>query len=163
MDKHKLWQNAYHSEGSRHKNMWPSEGVISFILNENLNQNATVLDVGCGWLNNFRFCKSLGLNVYGVDIFISDDFKKAFAKVDAILTPTTPNTPFPIAHKIGDNPVQIYLNDVFTIPANLAGLPAISVPGGFDEKNLPIGVQLMANSFDEQTLFDIALALEKDK
>lgn len=94
---------------------------------------------------------------------ISDDFKKAFAKVDAILTPTTPNTPFPIAHKIGDNPVQIYLNDVFTIPANLAGLPAISVPGGFDEKNLPIGVQLMAKSFDEQTLFDIALALEKDK
>ena len=78
MDKHKLWQKSYHSAGSRHKNMWPSEGVISFILNENLNQNATVLDVGCGWLNNFRFCKSLGLNVYGVDIFISDDFKKEF-------------------------------------------------------------------------------------
>jgi len=93
---------------------------------------------------------------------IAQDFKEAFAKVDAILTPTTPNTAFPINIKEGDNPVGTYLNDAFTIPANLAGLPAISVPCGFDNNNLPIGMQLMTNRFDEENMFNIAKALEEE-
>lgn len=93
---------------------------------------------------------------------ISNDFKEAFKKVDAILTPATPNTAFPINTSVGDNPVKMYLNDAFTIPANLAGLPAISVPAGFDNDGLPIGMQLMATNFNEQVLFDIGQAIEEE-
>ncbi len=93
---------------------------------------------------------------------ITQDFDQAFSKVDAILTPATPNTAFPIRLKEGDNPINTYLNDAFTIPANLAGLPAISVPSGFDNQGLPIGMQLMSNRFNEQVMFDIALALEEE-
>lgn len=93
---------------------------------------------------------------------ISDDFKNAFKKVDAILTPTTPNTAFPISNSVGDNPVKMYLNDAFTIPANLAGLPAISIPSGFDNQGLPIGMQLMSKNFNEQALFDIGQAIEEE-
>ena len=93
---------------------------------------------------------------------ISNDFKEAFKKVDAILTPTTPNSAFPISYLTGDNPVKIYLNDAFTIPANLAGLPAISIPAGFDQDNLPIGMQLMSDKLNEQIIFDIGLAIEEE-
>ena len=60
------------------------------------------------------------------------------------------------------DPLQIYLNDVFTIPANMAGLPAISVPAGFDKQGLPLGLQVITRSFDEQTMFDVALAIEEE-
>lgn len=96
---------------------------------------------------------------------ILQDFKSAFQKVDAILTPTTPNAAFPIAgaKEIGNSdPVKMYLNDVFTIPANLAGLPAISVPSGFDGEGLPLGLQITAPHFGEQIMFDVALALESE-
>ena len=91
---------------------------------------------------------------------ILNDFKEAFKKADVILTPTTPSAAFEIKGSI-DDPVKMYLNDVFTIPANLAGLPAMSVPFGFDKDGLPLGLQIIANHFDEQNMFDAALALEK--
>lgn len=96
---------------------------------------------------------------------VLQDFREAFKKVDAILTPTTPNAAFPVnqSKKVGNSdPVKMYLNDAFTIPANLAGLPAMSVPAGFDKDGLPLGLHIITNHFDEQTMFDVALALEED-
>lgn len=95
---------------------------------------------------------------------VVQDFKEAFKKVNAILAPTAPNAAFPLdasKNVTNKDPVKMYLNDVFTIPANLAGLPAMSIPAGFDHDGLPLGLQIMTNNFDEQTMFDIALALEK--
>ncbi|MDA0901994.1 MAG: Asp-tRNA(Asn)/Glu-tRNA(Gln) amidotransferase subunit GatA [Proteobacteria bacterium] len=94
---------------------------------------------------------------------ILQDFKKAFKDVDVILTPTTPNSAFSVKDALNTNhqdPIAMYLNDVFTLPASLAGMPAMSVPAGFDEKGLPLGMQIIANHFDEQSMFDVALALE---
>ena len=86
---------------------------------------------------------------------IKDDYKKAFEKVDIIVTPTAPNVAFKIGEKI-DNPLQMYLEDIFTVPINLAGIPAISIPSGFKkigDKNLPIGIQFIANNRREDLLF----------
>jgi aspartyl-tRNA(Asn)/glutamyl-tRNA(Gln) amidotransferase subunit A len=93
---------------------------------------------------------------------IKQDFVEAFKKVDAILTPVTPSAAFPIEGSKETDPIKMYLNDVFTIPVNLAGLPAMSVPAGFDNDGLPLGLQIIANAFDEQTMFDVALALEQE-
>ena len=77
-----------------------------------------------------------------------EDFEKAFCSVDVLLTPTSPTTAFPFgAHS--DNPLAMYLADLLTIPANLAGLPAISLPCGFDGSGLPIGLQLITNVLEE--------------
>lgn len=92
---------------------------------------------------------------------ISQDFKSAFEKVDAILTPAAPSTAFEIGAQIND-PIKMYLNDVFTVPSSLAGLPCMSVPTGLGQDGLPIGMQLIAKSFDEATMFKIAYALEKE-
>jgi len=95
---------------------------------------------------------------------VRQDFIEAFKKVDAILAPTTPSAAFSIneSKTIGESdPVKMYLNDVFTIPVNLAGLPAISVPAGFNKDGLPLGLQIITKHFDEQTAFDVALALEE--
>ena len=86
---------------------------------------------------------------------IKSDFNQAFEKVDAILTPSTPSTAFEIENEPTD-PVQTYLNDIFTVPINLAGIPAISIPFANDENDLPIGLQLITNSFVEQKLLNIA-------
>ena len=86
---------------------------------------------------------------------IKNDFNQAFEKVDAILTPSTPSTAFEIENEPND-PVQTYLNDIFTVPINLAGIPAISIPFVNDDNNLPIGLQLITNSFEEQKLLNIA-------
>jgi aspartyl-tRNA(Asn)/glutamyl-tRNA(Gln) amidotransferase subunit A len=91
---------------------------------------------------------------------IKNDFDKAFDDVDAILTPSTPNAAFKIGDK-KDDPVSMYLNDIFTVPVNLAGLPAISVPAGYDKKNLPLGLQFIGKAFDEQTILNLSLAIEK--
>lgn len=91
---------------------------------------------------------------------IADDFKQAFAKCDVILTPTAPSGAFAIGAK-QDDPIQMYLNDVFTVPINLAGVPAISVPAGLDAAGLPLGLQLIGNVFAEETLLTAAYALEK--
>ena len=86
---------------------------------------------------------------------IAQDFAAAFRACDVILGPTTPTTAFPIGAKI-DDPVQMYLNDIFTIPAPLAGLPGLSVPCGFDDKGLPVGLQLTGDYFSEARLLGIA-------
>ena len=91
---------------------------------------------------------------------IKSDYVEAFKKVDAILTPSTPSTAFDIANEPSD-PVQNYLNDIFTVPVNLAGLPGISIPFANDENNLPIGLQLITNSFEEQKLLNVARNIEE--
>jgi len=91
---------------------------------------------------------------------IKNDFDKAFNDVDAILTPSTPSSAFEIGDKT-DDPVSMYLNDIFTVPVNLSGLPAISVPAGYDKNNLPLGLQLIGKPFDEQTILNLSLAIEK--
>jgi aspartyl-tRNA(Asn)/glutamyl-tRNA(Gln) amidotransferase subunit A len=91
---------------------------------------------------------------------IAEDFTNAFTQVDAILTPTAPSAAFALGEKAGD-PVQMYLNDIFTVTTNLAGLPAISVPAGVDSNGLPLGLQLIGRALDEETVFAVAGALEK--
>jgi aspartyl-tRNA(Asn)/glutamyl-tRNA(Gln) amidotransferase subunit A len=90
---------------------------------------------------------------------IVQDFQTAFETVDVILTPTAPTPAFAVgANK--DEPVAMYLNDVFTVPTSLAGLPAISIPSGLSENGLPLGLQLIGKQFDEQGVLDVAKALE---
>tara|TARA_Y100001970_G_scaffold266190_1_gene354557 strand:+ start:295 stop:1749 length:1455 start_codon:yes stop_codon:yes gene_type:complete len=91
---------------------------------------------------------------------IKNDFDKAFNDVDAILTPSTPSSAFEIGDKSKD-PVSMYLNDIFTVPVNLSGLPAISIPAGYDKNNLPLGLQVIGKAFDEQTILNLSLAIEK--
>ena len=95
-----------------------------------------------------------------VRTIILDEFNQVFQDVDVLLTPTAPNAAFPIGAKM-DDPVAMYLNDVFTVPANMAGLPAISVPSGLDSDGLPLGLQIVAKPFDEETMFRAADALER--
>ena len=90
---------------------------------------------------------------------IADDFKKAFEKCDLIFTPTTPNVAFPIGEKQSD-PLEMYLNDVLTVPASLAGLPAISVPAGKNKNELPIGMQIIGKPFEEVSILSAANAIE---
>ena len=91
---------------------------------------------------------------------IKNDFDEAFKSVDTILTPTTPSSAFAIGENV-DDPISMYLNDVLTVPVNLAGLPAISIPTGYDQNNLPLGLQLIGKSFDEQTVLNNAYAIEQ--
>lgn len=91
---------------------------------------------------------------------IYNDFITAFDKVDIILTPTTANFPFPIENK--SDPIDMYNNDLFTVPASLAGLPCISIPVGFSNDNLPLGLQLIAKPYDEESLFKFGNIMEKD-
>ena len=88
------------------------------------------------------------------------DFDQAFAKVDAILCPTSPTPAFRIGEKVSD-PLSMYLSDIYTISANLAGIPGISIPCGFSSEGLPIGLQLLAKPFDEERLLRIAYAFEQ--
>ena len=92
---------------------------------------------------------------------IKKDFDNSFKKVDAILTPSTPSSAFKIGEKTSD-PISMYLNDIFTVPVNLAGLPAISLPAGQDSKGRPLGLQLISNSLDEQRMLNIAFAIESE-
>ena len=91
---------------------------------------------------------------------IARDFKEAFEKCDVLLTPTAPTAAFAAGEKM-DDPVTMYLNDMFTIPASMAGLPGISVPAGLDKDGLPLGLQLIGRAFDEETMLRAAAALEK--
>ena len=90
---------------------------------------------------------------------IRNDFDSAFETVDAILTPATPNAAFPVGREV-DDPVTNFLNDVFTVPANLAGLPGMAVPAGLNADGLPLGLQLLARPFDEATLYAAGQVLE---
>jgi aspartyl-tRNA(Asn)/glutamyl-tRNA(Gln) amidotransferase subunit A len=89
---------------------------------------------------------------------IINDFKNAFTKVDAILVPTTTGVAFPINQKM--TPIEMYMNDIFTIPASLAGLPCISLPTGLSSNGLPLGLQIIGNNFDEITVLKVAKFLE---
>ncbi len=90
---------------------------------------------------------------------IADDFKRAWEKCDALLTPTCPSAAFAVGRKLND-PVTMYLNDIFTVTANLAGLPAMSVPAALDNNGLPLGLQIIGRALDEETVFAASSALE---
>ena len=91
---------------------------------------------------------------------IKNDFDKCFKSVDAILTPSTPSSAFKIGEKTND-PISMYLNDIFTVPVNLAGIPAISIPAGQDNRGNPLGLQLITKALEEQKILNIAFAMEK--
>ncbi|MBE5746328.1 MAG: Asp-tRNA(Asn)/Glu-tRNA(Gln) amidotransferase subunit GatA [Clostridiales bacterium] len=97
-----------------------------------------------------------------VQQIIKNEFNKAFSKVDVILTPTSPFTAFKIGEKVNDH-IKMYLSDIFTVPVNIASLPAINIPCGKDENKMPIGMQLIGNKFSEQTLFNVADFFETNK
>jgi aspartyl-tRNA(Asn)/glutamyl-tRNA(Gln) amidotransferase subunit A len=99
------------------------------------------------------------LKAQRVRTLIARDFAGAFERVDCILTPTAPSAAFAIGDK-SDDPIAMYLNDVFTVPANLAGLPAISVPAGLSADGLPLGLQITGRAFDEETVLRVAEVLE---
>jgi aspartyl-tRNA(Asn)/glutamyl-tRNA(Gln) amidotransferase subunit A len=96
-----------------------------------------------------------------VRTLIKNDFQNAFKKCDAIVCPTMPTTAFKIGELV-DDPLQMYMMDILTCPVNLAGLPALSIPCGFDNKNLPIGFQVIGNYFDEKTILNIGHLLERE-
>lgn len=91
---------------------------------------------------------------------IIEDFDKAFEKVDAIIAPVSPTPPFKLGEK-ADDPLKMYLADIFTAPANLAGIPGISIPSGFTKNSLPLGFQLLGPRFSENTLFEIGKTYQK--
>ncbi|MCZ4280335.1 Asp-tRNA(Asn)/Glu-tRNA(Gln) amidotransferase subunit GatA [Kiloniella laminariae] len=95
-----------------------------------------------------------------VRTLIANDFKKAYESVDVILTPTAPSPAFGIGEKM-DDPIAMYLNDVFTVPASLAGLPGISIPSGLSSEGTPLGLQLLGRAFDEETLLRVAGVMEQ--
>ncbi|MFN3701215.1 MAG: Asp-tRNA(Asn)/Glu-tRNA(Gln) amidotransferase subunit GatA [Alphaproteobacteria bacterium] len=91
---------------------------------------------------------------------ILDDFIKAYTQCDVILTPTAPSSAFAIGEN-EDDPIKMYLNDVFTVPASLAGVPGMSVPAGLDAKGLPLGLQILGRPWDEQTVLNVGHAIEQ--
>jgi aspartyl-tRNA(Asn)/glutamyl-tRNA(Gln) amidotransferase subunit A len=100
------------------------------------------------------------LKALKVRTLIKKDFDEVFKDCDCIVTPTAPTTAFKIGEK-AENPLQMYLSDIYTISANLSGLPAISVPCGFSKNRLPVGLQILARAFDEETLFKVGSAYEQ--
>ena len=96
-----------------------------------------------------------------VRTLIIEDFKKAFEKCDAIVIPTAPHTAFKFGEK-STNPLEMYLEDIYTVPVNIAGLPGISIPAGFDSKGMPIGIQFISNYFTEENLLQIAYTFEQN-
>ncbi len=100
------------------------------------------------------------LRAQKIRALILRDFADAFRTVDALLTPTAPSAAFGIGENM-DDPVKMYLNDVFTVPANMAGIPGISVPAGLDPTGLPLGLQVLTRPFDEETGFAVAAAIER--
>jgi aspartyl-tRNA(Asn)/glutamyl-tRNA(Gln) amidotransferase subunit A len=100
------------------------------------------------------------LKAQRVRTLIKRDFEEAFKSVDVIVTPTSPESAFRIGEK-SDDPLKMYLSDIFTIPCNLAGLPGISIPCGFTSSGLPIGLQILGKPFDEETILRVAYAYEQ--
>jgi aspartyl-tRNA(Asn)/glutamyl-tRNA(Gln) amidotransferase subunit A len=100
------------------------------------------------------------LKAQRVRALIAQDFKKAFEKVDVLLTPTAPTPAFALDAN-QDDPITMYLNDVFTVPTSLAGLPGISIPAGLSAEGLPLGLQLIGKPFDEETVLRTAEVMEK--
>ncbi len=102
------------------------------------------------------------LQAQKVRTLIKRDFEKCFAEgIDAILTPATPSAAFAIGEKGRADPIEMYLNDVFTVTVNMAGLPGIAVPSGLDAQGLPLGLQLIGRPFEEATLFALGAVIER--
>jgi aspartyl-tRNA(Asn)/glutamyl-tRNA(Gln) amidotransferase subunit A len=97
-----------------------------------------------------------------VRTMIRREMDEAFSKVDVLLAPTAPTTAFPIGDRV-DDPLRMYLSDVFTIPVNIAGVAGISVPCGLSSEGLPVGVQLIGPPFKEETLLNVAYAYEQER
>jgi aspartyl-tRNA(Asn)/glutamyl-tRNA(Gln) amidotransferase subunit A len=100
------------------------------------------------------------LQAQKVRTLIKQDFENVFENVDALLTPTTPTPAFGIGERV-DDPISMYLNDVMTVPANMAGLPGISVPAGLSSDGLPLGLQVLGKAFDEATIFRVGEMIER--
>jgi aspartyl-tRNA(Asn)/glutamyl-tRNA(Gln) amidotransferase subunit A len=100
------------------------------------------------------------LKAQKVRALIAEDFRRAFAEVDAIVTPVSPFPAFRIGEKI-DDPMQMYLSDIYTITGDLAGIPCMSVPCGKTSQGLPVGMQIFTRHFDEPGMFRLADAFEK--
>jgi aspartyl-tRNA(Asn)/glutamyl-tRNA(Gln) amidotransferase subunit A len=101
------------------------------------------------------------LRAQKVRTLIKQDFERCFADgIDAMLTPATPSAAFGVGEKTGADPIEMYLNDVFTVTVNMAGLPGIAVPAGLDGQGLPLGLQLIGRPFDEETLFSLGQVIE---
>ena len=100
------------------------------------------------------------LRAQKVRALILRDFTDVFRDVDALVTPTAPSAAFAQGEKM-DDPITMYLNDVFTVPANMAGIPGLSVPAGLDDRGLPLGLQVLGRPFDEETVFSVGAALER--
>ena len=100
------------------------------------------------------------LKAQKVRALILRDFTEVFQNVDALLTPTTPSAAFAQGDNM-DDPIKMYLNDLFTVPANLAGVPAASVPAGLDANGLPVGLQVIGKPFDEETVLAVSAAIER--
>jgi aspartyl-tRNA(Asn)/glutamyl-tRNA(Gln) amidotransferase subunit A len=96
-----------------------------------------------------------------VRTLIREDFQKAFSQCDVLLMPTAPTPAFHLGEKV-DDPLQMYLSDIFTIPCNLAGLPGLSLPCGFSRQGLPIGLQVLSDHFQEEKIFRVAYAFEQN-
>jgi aspartyl-tRNA(Asn)/glutamyl-tRNA(Gln) amidotransferase subunit A len=96
-----------------------------------------------------------------VRALIAQDFKNAFETCDVLLTPTAPSAAFAIGENQND-PLAMYMNDVFTIPASLAGLPGLALPIGLSKAGLPLGLQLIGRAFDEETVFKVAEVIERE-
>jgi aspartyl-tRNA(Asn)/glutamyl-tRNA(Gln) amidotransferase subunit A len=102
------------------------------------------------------------LQAQKVRTLIKRDFEACFeAGIDAMLTPATPSAAFAIGEKSKADPIEMYLNDVFTVTVNMAGLPGMSVPAGLDARGLPLGLQLIGRPFDEETLFSLGEVIEQ--
>jgi len=101
------------------------------------------------------------LKAQKVRTLIKQDFDEVFKKFDCIITPTSPTAAFKAGEKLGD-PLSMYLSDIFTISSNLTGMPAMSIPCGFTSSGLPIGLQIIAKPFDEETIFRVAYTYEQN-
>jgi aspartyl-tRNA(Asn)/glutamyl-tRNA(Gln) amidotransferase subunit A len=101
------------------------------------------------------------LKAQKVRTLIKKDFDDAFKKCDVIITPTTPYQAFKLGEKI-DDPIQMYLSDIFTISANLGGVPSMSIPCGFSDDGLPVGMQITAKHFDEESVFRTAFSFQQN-
>ena len=99
------------------------------------------------------------LKAQKVRTLIKRDFERVFKDVDVLLTPATPGPAFALGEKSGD-PIEMYLNDIFTVPANMSGLPGISIPAGFSGEGTPLGLQLISRAFDEEMLFRVGKVIE---
>ena len=102
------------------------------------------------------------LRAQKVRTLLKRDFEQAYHQgIDAVLTPATPSSAFGIGEQGSSDPVEMYLNDVFTVTVNMAGLPGLSVPAGLDSQGLPLGLQLIGRPFDEETLFSLGQVIEE--